>query len=44
MNEKLENLTNYGLLDLMLHQKRRFFHRHSIWINQEALWQKWLRV
>ena len=42
LNDKLENLTNEGMLDLANHQWGRF-KSVNIYINEHALWQKWIR-
>lgn len=42
LNDKLENLTNEGMLDLANHQWNRF-KSVNIHINEHALWQKWIR-
>lgn len=42
LNNKLENLTNEGMLDLAHHQWNRF-KSVNIHINEHALWQKWIR-
>lgn len=42
LNNKLENLTNEGMLNLANHQWNRF-KSVNIYINEHALWQKWIR-
>lgn len=42
LHAKLENLGNDGMIDLMHHQFTRF-QEVSIYINENALWQRWIR-
>lgn len=44
IEEKIENLTNDGMIDIMFFEKRQYFGLHKIWINKNALWQKWIRA
>lgn len=41
--QKIDDLENEGMIDMMFHQKQRFLSTHNNWINQNALWQKWIR-
>ena len=42
-NDKLEALTNDGVVDLMYRGWKRYQSVHPLQINQQALWQKWIR-
>lgn len=40
---KLDNLTNDGMIDMMYHHWQRYQNTHSQFINKTALWQRWIR-
>lgn len=42
--DKLNNLTNDGMIDMMYHHWKRYKSVNSIWKNKVALWQKWIRL
>lgn len=42
--DKLNNLTNDGMIDMMYHHWKRYESVNSIWKNKVALWQKWIRL
>lgn len=43
MKDKLEALTNEGMIDMMYHQWERYQKVNPLQINIHALWQKWIR-
>lgn len=43
--DQIENLENVGMIDMMIHQKRRWEFRNSLFVkvySQHYVWQKWL--
>ena len=43
--EKIEALSNDGMLDLMLHQKKRWYNRNQLFVSVYSplyVWQKWI--
>lgn len=43
MDNRFEELTNEGMIDVMHHQWTRFIAVNPLQINRQALWEKWIR-